>query len=106
DAHYSGRQRLAEVTLLVVLELNVDADLLLNRLAGVVVALVVILLAVQDEFFFDVEVGGREQADLLRLIILERRRALQRVEVVFKECLLLKLRSGRGLSHLGSAGST
>ncbi len=53
-----GGQRHAELVRLRIPELNVHADLLLNRLARIVVVRVVIVLAVQHELLLHIKAGG------------------------------------------------
>ena len=70
----AGRQRHAKLVLLRVPKSHEHADLFLNRLAGIVVARVVVSLSVQHELFLHIEAGGFEQRNLLRLVVANRRR--------------------------------
>ena len=90
DADLALGQRQAEPVLLAVLDVEVDADLLVGHRHAVRRA-VVVLRAVIDQLLDHGHVGGRHQRELLRLVILDRRAAVQRVEVVFEEALRLEV---------------
>ena len=58
------------------------------------------MLAIQNELLLDIKASGFEQRNLLGFVVTDRSRALKRVQVIFKEALLLKL----GLIHSLFAG--
>src|SRR5688572_5204181 len=98
EPNRAGRQGHAELVLLRVSKLHEHANLLFDWLTGVVVVLVIVTLATEYELFLHVEPGGLKQRHLLGLVVTNRRRALQRVQVILKEALLLELRLTLGLS--------
>ena len=91
DTEDAGREGLSKIVLLRVLELDIDADLLLYCLAGTVITLEIVALAIENKLFRYGEVGGGEEIYLLGLVLFDGRWPLQGVEVVLEESLLIKL---------------
>ena len=87
----AGGQRHPEFVLLRIPKLNIHADLFLDRLAGIVVIRVVIALTVQHELLLHIKARSLQQRHLLRFVIANAGRSLQRIQVIFEEALLLKL---------------
>ena len=88
DADDTGRHRRAETRLLLVPELVIDLDDVLERRSGVLEVVIVEGLALDDIALQHRHAGARQHAHLLRLAVVDRRPAPERVEVVVGERLL------------------
>jgi len=98
DAHLAFRQRYAQPVLLAVLHLEIDRDLLIGDRHAVGVA-VVVRRAVVDELLRDGHLARRQQREVLGLVVLDRRAAVERVEVVLEQALRRKVVTGGGRRH-------
>jgi hypothetical protein len=107
DPHDAGRQRLAELAALV---FKFQEDRGLQFLPDLSVAIpVVILVAGQQVFAAHRHGAGREQRELLGLVVGDRGRPLEAVEVVVQQRFLRRLgrlgaRRGRGHRHHAHVG--
>jgi hypothetical protein len=86
DPHRALRQRHAHVVVLAVVDVQVDADLLVRDDLAVVAA-VVVLRAPEDQLLLDADVMRLEQRHLLLLLVEQRGRSPERVQVVLEEAL-------------------
>src|SRR2546422_10859432 len=80
----------SQAVLLAVLDLEVDRDLLVRDRHAVGVPIVV-LRAVVDELLRDRHLARRQERELLGLVVLDGRAAVERVEVILEEPLGLEV---------------
>src|SRR2546428_12119657 len=64
--------------------------------------MVIVVLAVDNEDFFNGDAAALQQADLLGFLVLDGSAAAQRIEMIFAEIFLLELRGGSFCSHFPS----